>query len=612
MKTYLRLISFSRPFYKYVIPYLIFSVLAILFGLVNFTLLIPTLDLLFGALTPEKLNLMLVKPVFAWDKSYFIAEFNYLLATQVVESGKLGALGYVCLILVSSVFCSNLFTLMSNSIIETLRTQTVSNLRQAVFEKITSMHLGYFSNERKGDIISRITTDVREVEASVANTLSVIVKEPITIIGYFIVLITISAKLTLFSLLILPLSAALISTISKKLKREAASTQESLSRILTILDETLGGMRVIKAFNGAAYIREKFNREDANYSRTVRRMSIRRESASPASEFLGSILICGILLYGGGLVLQPHPEMKASAFLAYIVLFSQVMRPAKALSGSFGSVQRGLASGERVFKILDAQPEVTDKPNAKKLLSFEKSIELDKVGFAYENTRVLTNVSFKLNKGQSVALVGPSGGGKSTIADLIPRFYDVAEGSIKIDGIDIRDYNIESVRAQMGVVTQESILFNDTIFNNIAFCKPDATEEEVIKAAKIANAHEFIIKAENGYQTIIGDRGVKLSGGQRQRISIARAVLKNPAILILDEATSALDTESEKLVQEALSKLMENRTSIVIAHRLSTIQNADLILVVQQGRIVETGNHAQLMEDEKGLYFRLNALQASA
>ena len=609
MKTYFRLMSFARPFSKFTVPYILCSLFSIAFGLVNFSLLIPTLNLLFGAITKQTIEKLATAPTFSWSLSYVTATFNYYLAEQITEHGKMGALTFVCGVLVASVFCSNVFALIANAIIETMRNVTVSNLRRAVFEKVTSMHLGWFSNERKGDIISRITTDVREVEASGGHTISIILKEPFTIVGYFIVLFYISGKLTLFTLLIIPLSAAIIGTITKNLKREAVTAQESLSSMLTILDETLGGMRVIKAFNGTAWIRSKFEDENAHYTRVNRRMSIRRESAAPASEFLGSLLVAGIVLYGGALVLQPNPELNAGAFLTYVVIFSQVMRPAKALSSVFGAVQRGLASGERIFKILDSQPEVTDRPGAKNLTAFNHSIELRNVSFAYGRDTVLNNISFTLQKGKSVALVGPSGGGKSTIADLIPRFYDVLSGEVLIDGVDVREYNIESVRAQMGVVTQESVLFNDTIFNNIAFCKADATEEEVIRAATIANAHEFIIKTEQGYQTVIGDRGVKLSGGQRQRLNIARAVLKNPAILILDEATSALDTESERLVQDALFKLMENRTSLVIAHRLSTIQNADTILVLQNGTIAERGSHQELIEAEGGMYRKLNTLQ---
>ncbi|MES2387410.1 MAG: ABC transporter ATP-binding protein [Bacteroidota bacterium] len=612
MKTYLRLLSYAKPFYKFIIPYLLFSLASICFGLVNFSMLIPTLNLLFKTLDTAALQKMAVEPHFdlAHKIDYITSLFNYYLSNQVLTNGRTGALAFVCGVLVVSVMCSAIFTFLASSIIETLRTGTVSNLRRELFQKISSMHLGYFSNERKGDIISRITVDVREVESSVANTLSVIMKEPITIAFYLGVLIYISGKLTLFTLLIIPVSGGLIGLITKNLRREAREGQDSLGRMMSILDESLGGMRVIKAFNGTGYIRRKFFDEDGFYTRLIRKTSIRREAAGPTSEFLGSLMIAGIILYGGKLVLDPNPELDAGAFLTYVVIFSQVMRPAKALSGAFGSVQRGLASGERIFKILDEVNQVTDKVGAVPLADFSDCIELKNVSFAYGKSTVLHNVSFKLPKGKTIALVGPSGGGKSTIADLIPRFYDVTAGQVLIDGKDVRDYDIESVRAQMGVVTQESVLFNDTIFNNIAFAKTDATKEEVYRAAAIANAHEFIIKSEHGYDTIIGDRGVKLSGGQRQRLSIARAVLKNPAILILDEATSALDTESEMLVQDALAKLMENRTSLVIAHRLSTIQSADSILVLQSGSIVEEGTHISLLNDEKGLYRKLNRLQA--
>lgn len=613
MKTYFRILSFAQPIGRYALPYSITSVLSIFFGLVNFSLLIPVLDVLFGKVSPEMLAIK--KPEFSLTIEYAQSWFNYNLAQRVIEGGsgvegKMAALQFVCMVLIVSVLLSNVFKYLSILVIESLRTNTLRNLKQVLFDKVSGMHLGFFSNERKGDIMARMTSDVSEVEYSVANSLTVIFREPLTIIGYFVVLLKISVELTLFTLIVIPISGLIIGSISKRMKSAANAGQESWSRTLTILDETLSGMRVIKAFNGQQYIRDKFAKENQNFAELSFKTAKRREQASPFSEFSSILVIAGILLYGGGLVISGDANaLKASEFMTYLAIFSQVLRPAKALSTSLSNIQKGIVSGDRIFKLLDTPVELQDKANAQKLPSFEKSIEFKDVSFSYGDKIVLSDLGFTLKKGKTIALVGPSGGGKSTIADLLPRFYDPFSGSISIDGYDLRDCDIESVRAQMGIVTQESILFNDTIFNNIAFCKTDATPEEVIQAAKIANAHDFIMQTEKGYQTAIGDRGMKLSGGQRQRLNIARAVLKNPSILILDEATSALDTESEKLVQEALFNLMKNRTSLVIAHRLSTIQHADEILVIQQGRIVERGTHTQLLENESGLYRKLNMMQ---
>jgi subfamily B ATP-binding cassette protein MsbA len=485
----------------------------------------------------------------------------------------------------------------------------VANLRDAVFGKAMSLHLGYFSNERKGNIISRLTSDVQEVEYSIANSFTVAFREPVTLIGYFVALFMLSVKLTLFTLLVIPVSGIVIAAIVKRLRKSAREGQESLSRLMSILDETFGGMRVVMAFNAANYLKEKFSQENMRYKHIVLSMAKKRELSSPFSEFTGVFVVVGILLYGGSLVLSNQSELNAAQFITYIAIFSQVLRPAKEISNAFSNIQRGLAAGDRIFTIIDTESAIQNKPGAVSISTFQDSIEFKNVYFAYENDNwILKNISIKIPKGRTIALVGPSGGGKSTFADMVPRFYDPTKGQVLIDGKDLRECNIESIRRQMGIVTQESILFNDSIYNNIAFGR-ETSEEEVVMAAKIANAHSFIMDTSDGYQTMIGDRGTKLSGGQRQRISIARAVLKNPSILILDEATSALDTESEKLVQEALNNLMKNRTSLVIAHRLSTIQHADEILVIQNGQIVERGNHEDLLEVENGVYKKLNMMQ---
>jgi len=464
--------------------------------------------------------------------------------------------------------------------------------------------LGYFSNQRKGDIMSRITNDVQQVEVSVAFSLKVAFREPTTVIIYFIVLFSISTELTLFSLIIIPILGGMISEIARRLRKKAVKSQESLARIVGILDETLSGMRIIKAFTAREYILDKFEQEATRYRRINVSMARKNDLASPLSQFLGVSLICGLLLYGGYMVLNNNSALEASTFIMYLIIFSQILPSAKEISKAINNIQRGLVAGDRVFKIVDTLPEIKDEPDAKELPGFKDHITFKDVSFAYEKEVVLNNINLKIKKGKTIALVGPSGGGKSTIADLIPRFYDPTHGEVQIDGHSLKEYKIESIRNLMGIVTQESILFNDTINNNISFGSPHASQDEVMRAAKIANAHEFIIQTEDGYQTYIGERGSKLSGGQRQRLTIARAVLKNPPILILDEATSALDSESEKLVQKAIANLMENRTAIVIAHRLSTIQHADEILVVQNGNIIEKGTHDSLIANQ-GLYKKL-------
>lgn len=581
-----------------------------MFGILNFGLIIPLLDILFDKVSPLELHRMSIKPIASFSPDYVIDSFYYNFGLISTNYGKVGALRFVCGIIIGSVFLANVFRYLTQRILENLKAHTVSKIRQAAFENTIGLHLGFFSNERKGNLMSRITTDVQEVENSVVGSFNAAFKEPVSIVLYFTFLFSISVQLTLFTLIVIPVSGALISMLVKKLKRDAQQGQESLSRIISILDETFGGMRIVKGFNAKAYIEKKFSQENQFYKKVVRKMGNKREMASPFSEFMGVSMAAGILLYGGTLVLSGESDLTASQFIGYIIMFSQVLRPVKEISNAFSNIQRGLASGERVLELIDTVPAIQDKPNAIKIKQFEHSIEFKNVSFSYEsNKHVLKNINFSIEKGKTIALVGSSGGGKSTIADLLPRFYDPTAGAILIDGKDLRDCDIDSLRDQMGIVTQESILFNDSIFNNIAF-GTDATMEEVILAAKVANAHQFIVQTSDGYQTFIGDRGAKLSGGQRQRISIARAVLKNPAILILDEATSALDTESEKLVQEALTNLMKNRTSLVIAHRLSTIQHADEILVMQHGEIAERGHHDDLLELENGIYKKLNLMQA--
>lgn len=601
MKTYFRLLSFASPISRYAVPYILCTVLSILFSTLNLALLAPLLTTLFGENASEPAP----RPENIFD---VFKALNYYAHVATERYDLYTALQFICLVLIGSVFLGNLFRYLAERTMENLRIHTLLNLRKTVFNNVINLDLGYFSNERKGDIISKVASDVQVVQYSVTGTLQVFFKEPLTLLVYLVMLFIISYKLTLVSILVIPLSALIIARIIKRLKRQAAASHESYGTMISYLDEALSGIRIIKAFNAIPFIKDRFNRENQRYSRIIRSMAKRQQLASPVSESLGVLMVAGIVLYGGSLVISNDSELNAANFIVYVALFSQIMRPAKAISDSFGNIHSGIAAGERVLSLIDQKPAIVDLPGASPISDFRDSIEFKNVSFAYTDKVVLDEVSFTIPKGKSVALVGPSGGGKSTLMDLIPRFIQPGSGIITIDGQDIRSVQIESLRALMGIVNQDSILFNDTIFNNIAFGKPGTSQQEVEAAARIANAHEFIMASTEGYQTNIGDKGVKLSGGQRQRICIARAVLGNPPIMLLDEATSALDTESEKMVQLALNNLMKNRTSLVIAHRLSTIQNADIILVLNNGSIIQTGTHLELIQQE-GLYKKLIEMQ---
>jgi ATP-binding cassette, subfamily B, bacterial MsbA len=609
MKTYLRILSYTRPYGKFIPAYLSYTLLAIVFGLLNFTLLKPLFDVIFEQVAPASLESFRTKPAFSLSLDYFIALFNHLFLQVSETYGKFGTLLFVCVIIVGSVFLSNLFTYLSGVVLAQVRAQVIKEMRRDIFDKVSHLHLGYFTNERKGDLISKMTNDIQEVENTIVQSLRVIFREPATILLYFGVLFFMSVPLTLFTILIIPISGAIIGGITKRLKKTAIQSQQSLGRIVTILDETLGGMRVVKAFNGEHFVKGKFDQETDFYSDVNVSMAKKNELAGPISQFLGVSVVAGILVYGGNLVLSGASSLSASNFITYIIIFTQVLNPAKEISRAMSSIQRGIASADRIFEVIDTPNQVTAPVAPKSFGQFAQKIEFKDVSFAYGTHSVLNDINFTLEKGKTIALVGPSGGGKSTLADLVPRFYDPSAGQILIDGIDLRELSTEALRSQLGIVTQESILFNDTVYNNIAFGLAGITESQVVEAAKIANAHEFISKLEQGYQSSIGDRGSKLSGGQRQRLSIARAVLKNPPILILDEATSALDSESELLVQEAITKLMSNRTTLVIAHRLSTIQHADEILVIDKAKIVQRGTHAELIA-QGGLYQKLSTIQS--
>jgi subfamily B ATP-binding cassette protein MsbA len=605
MKTYFRLLSFAKPIEKFAIPYIIFTLLAIIFNTLNLALLVPLLQTLFSN---DKACGPVAAPLAKPSLTDLSATFDYYTHYFIGHYGAWSTLQFVCGVLVVSVVLSNLFRYGSQRIMENLRLHTLLNLRKSVFNNVMDLHMGYFSNERKGDIISKISSDVQVVQFSVTGTLQVVFKEPAQLIFYVFTLFAISTRLTVYSLLVIPVSAFIISRIVKRLKSQAITAQETYGNMISYLDEALSGIKIIKAFNASGFIKDRFNQENKKYSTIARSMARRQQLASPVSETLGVMMIACIVLYGGFLILNHQTALTGAAFIGYIAIFSQVTRPAKALSDSFSNIHSGIAAGERVLALIDEKPLVQDAKNATAITGFKDSIEFKNVNFAYNERVVLSGVNLTIPCGKTVALVGPSGGGKSTLMDMIPRFMDPQSGAIYFDGKDIKEVTATSLRNLMGTVNQESILFNDTIYNNIAFGKPGATIEEVQAAARIANAHNFIEETEAGYQTNIGDRGTKLSGGQRQRICIARAVLSNPPIMLLDEATSALDTESEKLVQDALNNLMKNRTSLIIAHRLSTIQSADIIVVLEAGKIVEQGNHQELI-NQNGLYRKLIDMQ---
>jgi subfamily B ATP-binding cassette protein MsbA len=608
MKTYFRLLSFAKPIEKFAIPYIIFTLLYVVFSTSVLGLLGPLLNTLFhvgASKCDPKTVAVATKDISALDISGW---FKYYTNHFITLYGEWGALKFVCAVIVVAVFLGNIFRYLSQRIMESLRIHTLLRIRKAVFDNVMRLHMGFFSNERKGDIMSKIASEVQQVQFSVTGTLQVIFKEPLLLIGYLVWLFIISPRLTLISLLIIPVAGFLISRIVKKLRSQAIAAQNSYANMISYLDEALSGIKIIKAFNATDFIIKRFDDENTNYSKITRSMSKRQQLASPVSETLSVTMISFVVLYGGYLIFNKKSDLDAGQFIAYIALFSQLMRPAKAIGDAFSNIHSGLVAGERILALIDEKPLIQDAPDAIIINEFKESIRLENVSFAYKEKEVLKNITLTLPKGKTIALVGPSGGGKSTLMDMLPRFIEPISGEILIDDHNIQAITTTSLRSLMGFVNQESILFNDTIFNNIAFGKPDVTQEQVEAAARIANAHNFILETDNGYQTNTGDRGSKLSGGQRQRICIARAVLSNPPIMLLDEATSALDTESEKLVQEALNNLMQNRTSLIIAHRLSTIQNADLIIVLDNGRVAEQGTHLQLM-NHNGVYRRLIDMQ---
>ncbi len=603
MKKYLRILAFVRPYSTQAVLNIVFNLLVIVFSLVSFVMLIPFLNLLFGI---EELTL--TRPEIKVNAESLMDFLNYYISQIILNQGKAQALIFICFFLLGTFFFRNLFRFLAMFFLAKVRVGAVKDIRESIYIKLLILPLSFYTSRKKGDIISRITTDVQEVEYSIMNYLEMIVRDPVTIVAYYVTLLVMSPKLTLFVTILLPITGYIIGFIGRNLRKESKVGQQRFAGLLAIIEESISGLRIIKAFTAIDFSNKRFSKNNSSYSKLLTRIYRTRDLSSPLSEFMSSVVIIAVLWFGGRLVLNDSSTITAAVFITYIVIFSQIIPPAKTFATGFYSIQKGIASAERIFEILDADEVIEQKPNAAPIKEFKESIYYKDVSFKYSNEPVLKNIDLEIRKGKVIALVGESGGGKSTMADLLPRFYDVTGGQVLIDGIDIREYRIDDVRSLMGIVTQESILFNDTVFNNIAFGKPDVTLEDVIAAARVANAHEFIMNMEEGYETNIGDRGGKLSGGQRQRISIARAVLRNPPILILDEATSSLDTESERLVQEALANVMSNRTSIVIAHRLSTIKFADEIIVLQKGAIVERGSHDELIKLGK-VYKRLHELQ---
>jgi subfamily B ATP-binding cassette protein MsbA len=598
------LLKYAIPYKWYAVLNIIFNVLGALFSLVSLASLIPVLNILFKQSEP-------VNSLMPWalDTKVVFNNINFYLSQEIARNGEIHTLLIICIGIVILFFFKNFFRYLALFYVAVLRNGVVKDLRNALYHKILILPLSYYSDQRKGDIMSRITNDVQEVEWSILSSLEMLFRDPITIVIYLIAMFKISPELTLFVLVVLPVAGYLIGLIGRSLRRTSQKGQKKMGELLSLIEETISGLRIIKGFNAIDYSYSNFDENNRGFMRLMVRLFRKRDLASPVSEFLGIAVTALILWYGGNLILTSGSSLTAPKFILYIGIFSQIIVPAKALTTAFYNLEKGAASIRRINQVLEAEEVIVEKPDALPIDEFQSKLEYRKVYFRYEKEFVLNDINLSIEKGRMIALVGPSGGGKSTMVDLLPRFYDVTEGGIFVDGIDIRNLKINHLRGLMGIVNQETILFNGTIAENIAFGKSNAGRDDTIHAAKVANAHEFVEKLENGYDTNIGDRGVKLSGGQRQRISIARAVLKNPPILILDEATSALDTESERLVQEALLNLMKNRTSVVIAHRLSTIQHADEIIVISEGKIIERGTHNELLA-ARGMYNKLCEMQS--
>ena len=605
MGRFFRLLNYLLPYKWFVSQNIIYNILGAFFALFSFAMVIPFLRVLFDnqPLVQESID-------FELSTDYFLHTLNYLMSRIMTSRGPAGALLLVSILVVLLSLMKNGFLFLANYVLAPIRAIVVRDIRNQIYRKVLKLPLSYYTEARKGDVIARISSDVQEIETSIMSSLQMLFRDPLTIIIYLIFLFSISFKLTLFVVLILPVAGLLIGRIARGLRKTTFKGQQRLGELLALLEETLSGLRIIKAFNGEGQMTGKFGETNHRFALLFRKVIRRRYLASPLSEFLGTIVLMIIMAYGGSLVLSGESKLTGENLIFFLIIFSQIITPAKNFATAWFNIQKGMASVDRVDQLLLADLLIFEKPDAIPVDKFTDSIEYRNVSFKYEKEYVLKDVSFTIQKGQTIALVGKSGSGKSTLVDLLPRFMDVSEGDIFIDGVHVQDYRIKSLRSLMGIVSQQSILFNDTFRNNIAFgLKGEADQDRIENAARVANAHDFIMETEKHYESGVGEGGSKLSGGQKQRISIARAVMANPPILILDEATSALDTESEKLVQDAIINLMKNRTSIVIAHRLSTIKHADLILVIDEGKIVERGKHEELIGKKDGLYSKLHAMQ---
>jgi len=606
MHYFLRILKYIKPYLPFALLNILFNILSVLFSLVSLTMVIPFLGILFE--TQEKVY---NPPPLSFDATALKENFYAIISSIVDEKGKTEALLFICILVLITFFFRNLFRYLSLYFLTPIRNGVVHDMRMDLHKKVISLPLPFFTEKRKGDITARMTSDLVEIEWSIMSSLEMLFKDPLNIVVYLATLVFISPQLTTFVILLLPVTGLIIGVIGKSLKKSSDRGQSKMGDLLSIIDENISGLRIIKGFNAENHINKNFEKDSNEYKSIMTKLLRKKDLSSPMSEFLSTIVMVIVMWFGGQLVLNADGGLNAQEFIGYILIFSQIIPPAKSLTTSYYLIQKGSASAQRVYEILDAENEIVDVANPKKIKLLNSQIDFNNLSFSYEKQTVLKDINFSIGKGKMIALVGQSGSGKSTLADLLARFYDIKQGEILIDNNNIKEIALHDLRALMGIVSQESILFNDTIFNNIRLGNTNASEQAVIEAAKIANAHDFILETENGYGTNIGDRGNKLSGGQKQRLSIARAILKNPEILILDEATSSLDTESERLVQDALDKLMHSRTSLVIAHRLSTIQNADKILVLDKGCIIERGTHQELIA-QNGHYKKLSDLQSFA